>query len=423
MVSVPVDLDDRGVESVLSAFGPVDTRRWRLLRWIPGLGSYAEYPNMDGAFDPCEAYWLISFNGDDFEVGNGESVDPLEPCFVTVQPGWNQFGSPYAFPVAWNDVVFDGFLDGPVLYDAAAGGQDPYVYDVEVLEPWQGYWVFNPGTQNVFLSFRPVEATGKAGKSARDRHLAGDEFELRLKAVLPEYGLADTRNHVGLSADATDAFDELDFAEAPPIGDHVRLSILEDDLRLAGSFRPDDGRGQVWDLRISAERNGAPVNGIVRVAVDEFGARPDGFGLQVVDPDAGLPVRLGDDGFEIELTSSRPVRNLRLIVGSAAFLSEAAEAISEVPLTAKIDQNYPNPFRTSTRIGYQVDTGGRTELVVFDPVGRRVRTLVDAHREPGRYETEWNGRDDTGGYASSGLYFYVLRTADGADSGTMVLLR
>ena len=47
--------------------------------------------------------------------------------------------------------------------------------------------------------------------------------------------------------------DALDFAEAPGIGDRVRLSIIEDGERLAGSFKPEGGAGQQWDVEVTVE--------------------------------------------------------------------------------------------------------------------------------------------------------------------------
>ena len=72
----------------------------------------------------------------------------------------------------------------------------------------------------------------------------------------------------------------------------------------------------------------------------------------------------------------------------------------------------PNPFNPQTRITYELAGTGRVQLEIYDLQGRRVRTLVDAEQGAGRHEEAWNGLDDAGGRAASGLYMARL-TAGG----------
>jgi flagellar hook assembly protein FlgD len=48
-------------------------------------------------------------------------------------------------------------------------------------------------------------------------------------------------------------------------------------------------------------------------------------------------------------------------------------------------------------------------LAVHDLLGRRVRLLYDEPAQAGYYRLEWDGRDDGGRAAGSGVYFYLLR--------------
>ncbi len=72
----------------------------------------------------------------------------------------------------------------------------------------------------------------------------------------------------------------------------------------------------------------------------------------------------------------------------------------------------PNPFNPQTRITYELARSGRVQLEVYDLQGHRVRTLVDVEQAAGRHEEVWNGLDDAGGRAASGLYMARL-TAGG----------
>ena len=61
---------------------------------------------------------------------------------------------------------------------------------------------------------------------------------------------------------------------------------------------------------------------------------------------------------------------------------------------------YPNPFNSSTSIGYDLPKASDIMLAVFDVLGRKVATLVDGHQTAGHHELIWNA-----GAYSSGVYF------------------
>jgi hypothetical protein len=86
--------------------------------------------------------------------------------------------------------------------------------------------------------------------------------------------------------------------------------------------------------------------------------------------------------------------------------------------------NIPNPFNPTTRIRYEIPQATTVRVSIFDVRGRLVRTLVDNRSLPaGRYEEIWNGLDDRGKNASSGVYFYRLTTPQFEQTRKMALLR
>jgi flagellar hook assembly protein FlgD len=56
-------------------------------------------------------------------------------------------------------------------------------------------------------------------------------------------------------------------------------------------------------------------------------------------------------------------------------------------------------------------------------LGQKVRTLFDALQKAGEHELVWDGRDQTGQVAASGLYFYQLRTEGIKLTRRMLLVR
>jgi photosystem II stability/assembly factor-like uncharacterized protein len=80
--------------------------------------------------------------------------------------------------------------------------------------------------------------------------------------------------------------------------------------------------------------------------------------------------------------------------------------------------NYPNPFNPSTKIKFDVVKSGNVKIIVYDIIGREVKTLVNEKLSPGTYETTF----DAAGL-SSGIYFYKLTTDGFSQTKKMLFLK
>ena len=108
-------------------------------------------------------------------------------------------------------------------------------------------------------------------------------------------------------------------------------------------------------------------------------------------------------------------------------------AVPEAPAAPRMPfvlmQNSPNPFSPLTAIRYKVEPGSATgglvplRLEVFSPTGRLVRVLVDQPMPSGDYEVQWDGQDNVGSPAASGVYYYRIVTPQGSESRKMTLIR
>jgi hypothetical protein len=86
--------------------------------------------------------------------------------------------------------------------------------------------------------------------------------------------------------------------------------------------------------------------------------------------------------------------------------------------------NNPNPFNVFTTIRYYVPQTGDMRLIVYDMLGRRVRTLVEGLVSTDTYEINWDGKDDYGNRVTSGIYFCRISGEHGApDSQKMIFLK
>ena len=78
----------------------------------------------------------------------------------------------------------------------------------------------------------------------------------------------------------------------------------------------------------------------------------------------------------------------------------------EIPKVFSVSPNYPNPFNPSTTIRYQLPVASNAELVIYNLLGSKVRTLLTGKKEAGSYEVEWDGTNDVGVPVTSGVYVY-----------------
>jgi hypothetical protein len=124
--------------------------------------------------------------------------------------------------------------------------------------------------------------------------------------------------------------------------------------------------------------------------------------------------------------------DLDLATGGARAVSlmfnRAAAAIGDggdptLPTEFALGDNYPNPFNPTTAISFAVPEPAHVSLDVYNVLGRKVATLVDAVLQPGYYAHNWDGRSQNGRALPSGLYFYRLEAGSFRQTHKMVLLK
>lgn len=100
-----------------------------------------------------------------------------------------------------------------------------------------------------------------------------------------------------------------------------------------------------------------------------------------------------------------------------------AETHEAAPRAFALHGNRPNPFNPSTVIEFTLPEPGKAELTVYDITGRKVRALLSGPMAPGTHFVVWNGRDEQGKPAASGVYFARLRAGDHTAAERMLLVK
>jgi Concanavalin A-like lectin/glucanases superfamily/Secretion system C-terminal sorting domain len=96
---------------------------------------------------------------------------------------------------------------------------------------------------------------------------------------------------------------------------------------------------------------------------------------------------------------------------------------NELPIQSYLFQNYPNPFNGQTHISYDIQNTSKVNLIIYDILGRRLNTLVDEVKSPGKYSAVWDSKDSNGNKLASGIYFIRLKTNNYVGTNKIILLQ
>lgn len=135
------------------------------------------------------------------------------------------------------------------------------------------------------------------------------------------------------------------------------------------------------------------------------------------EPDKAIPllkeVAEGDNFF-----TTLAENELKYLIGQPPL----SESITST-FTTKLSDNYPNPFNPETQISYSIQLSGNVKLLIYNLLGQKVRTLVDAYQSPGSHTITWNGCDDFGSKVAAGIYLCYLRVGDFTATKKMVMMK
>ena len=102
---------------------------------------------------------------------------------------------------------------------------------------------------------------------------------------------------------------------------------------------------------------------------------------------------------------------------------DTSSNMTEIPNITSLITNYPNPFNPDTNIVFDLAKNALVKLEIYNIRGQLIRTLLNDEISAGRYNVQWDGKDDSGRYVATGIYFYQMRT-DGYNAiKRMVLMK
>lgn len=148
-------------------------------------------------------------------------------------------------------------------------------------------------------------------------------------------------------------------------------------------------------------------------------------------------VELGNDvGVDLLFRLQGPPRNVEFVVeeglvgrgAGRAWRVEQLAFAKVVPTAFALHPNYPNPFNPSTTLPVAVSSltssaeEPNIELSIYNVLGQRMRTWNLNGWEPGFHSVQWDGFDDGGRSAASGVYMVRLRAGRFDQTRKLLLL-
>jgi len=96
---------------------------------------------------------------------------------------------------------------------------------------------------------------------------------------------------------------------------------------------------------------------------------------------------------------------------------------TSTPKEFSLLQNYPNPFNSATIIKFQLSEDSHVILKIHNILGQEIKTLINEQKPAGIYYATWNGTDNQGKKASSGIYFYQIEAGDYTKVKKLIILQ
>jgi hypothetical protein len=203
-----------------------------------------------------------------------------------------------------------------------------------------------------------------------------------------------------------------------PAYDTIRNSILLPGDEILSNITVNTGKTKTYQAMDSIRASDFTINNGGKVAME-----------------AGLQIYLGD-GFRVQEGGYFYGATNPLYGGGGGGMSSSKmskpqtikplpkdEQTDSIPKAFSCSQNYPNPFAQSTIIKYGLPKDVDVQLDIYNLIGQKVHTLVNAKQSAGYKSISWDGKTSKGTLAPRGIYFYTFKAGDFEKHHKMILLK
>jgi hypothetical protein len=144
-----------------------------------------------------------------------------------------------------------------------------------------------------------------------------------------------------------------------------------------------------------------------------------------VDAEAGLVLVSQRNGVWRTLPQERVGSGIEARLEHDGLVGLMAEGSVEemLPADFQVVGNHPNPFNPETWIRFQLPAEGAVQVDIHNLAGALVRRLATGQLAAGTHDLRWDGRNDAGLPAASGVYLVQVEWQGRTDIHRMLMLR
>lgn len=378
-----------------------------------------------------KGYWIITNRNRIYNWDKMEFLKQDTALIVNLQVGWNQIGNPWSWDIkldrcqfitndgrviSYNSALDEGTISHELYYNKIFPLRQYKLVSDYKLMPKYGYWIYVNRAVGMQYDSSPdlsdiidKEPTVKKTKSVKTADIL-----INLKAQSGKY--ADSENFYGICENIED-YDHVYYPalEPPGMNDYLSLYNVDNNVRWSGQFKEKRSNIEEWDIRL--ERG--IVDNDTKLEWD-FIKSSDEMHLFLYHLETGQWFNMNDRKF-YSFENKRKVNHFKL------YATEDENFEPEVlPIQFALSQNYPNPFNLQTTVELAVPffaDNHKADLIVYDVLGRKVKTLLSGPISSGYHKINWDGRSDAGNVLASGLYIFRFSTKDFRSSKKMILIK
>ncbi len=356
---------------------------------------------------PAEGYWVKSMTDAELEIPAGtdlsvlrQNQDSLKCRMIKGATGWNQFGSPFPFP------VYPDWLSSIAVWE---WNSDSMGYSRACsLKPWTAYWAYVEKDTSLLLLNKTWPPSVPATRLAKRALEICWELNLSLKGK----SAWDNENRIGVTSAMLSKSGVFNSPEPPLAFGTSQLFFLkssdtERDQKLSDFYKDASEKSNEWMVGITASdyESNIEVQGIDKL--------PDGMHVFWVNGNIVQDLR------ECNRIAIEPHKNT--VYGYVLATTDQSKIVL-YKKSFSLRSPFPNPFRAIARIEYVIPyqfmengmkrdaNGTPVKLTVYNLSGQKVKTLVNGIVTPGFHYTVWDGTGDNMQKVSAGFYIVRLQS-------------
>ena len=377
-----------------------------------------------------EGYWLALYQDQTLTL-TGSSNYSIES--LSLNQGWNLVSCPQPFDIdtsalkvvsgsdtlGFTNAVSSGLLSSTVIYSWDDSTRS-YSND-SFLSYWRGHWV-SAQSNGLSLLVYPNFRTSSSRQNRIATIASETDWSIEFDAVID--GISDYVTELGVSTNGNIGFDPLLDIPAPPSppgGTYIQAYFEHEDWNplLGEKYNADiqnpliEGETRTWMITLDGNSN----DQVLFEWQDLSNLIPDNYFANLTVHSTGDVINMRES-LSVVINGGFP-QTLDVDI----YVQELSINNVLVPIDYALHQNYPNPFNPVTTLRYDLPENGLVNIIIYDLLGRQVKSLINQTQDAGFKSVLWNATNDNDKPVSAGVYLYQIRAGNFVQTKKMVLLK